>query len=67
MARSAIGTRQNIFLGKPDVVLMKSIKMTKGDENLLFLSMVHIIVFYPKRYFVISKDRQIETSKSDTG
>ena len=67
MARSAIGTRQNIFLGKPDVVLMKSIKMIKGDENLLFLSMVHIILLYLKRCFVISKDRQIETSKSDTG
>ena len=57
MVRSAIGTRQNTFLGKPDVVLMKSIKMTKGDENLLFLSMVHIILLSLKRCFVISKDR----------
>lgn len=49
MVRSAIGTRQNIFLGKPNVALMKSIKMTKGDENLLFLSMVHIILLSLKR------------------
>ena len=40
--------------------------MTKGDENLLFLSMIYIILLYLKRCFVISKDRQIKTSKSDT-
>ncbi len=45
---------------------MKPMRMTKGDENLPFLGITSLVlVSLNKRCFVIHKDRQIETLKSD--
>lgn len=46
MARSAIGRRQNIFLHNVNLMFLfiKPMRMTRGDENLLILSIVFVVL-----------------------